>query len=384
MANRIMLNETSYHGAGAIQEIANEAKARAFKKAFVCSDPDLIKFGVTGKVTDVLDHSGLAYEIYSDIKANPTIENVQHGVQAFKDAEADYIIAIGGGSSMDTAKAIGIIIANPEFEDVRSLEGVAPTKNPCVPIIAVPTTAGTAAEVTINYVITDVEKKRKFVCVDSHDMPVIAVVDPEMMSSMPKGLTASTGMDALTHAIEGYTTKAAWEMTDMFHLNAMALIYKNLEKAVNLKDRDAIDNVGYGQYIAGMGFSNVGLGIVHSMAHSLGAFFDTPHGLANALLLPHVLKFNGKICPDLFRNMGRAMGLDMDNLTDDEAVDKVVDAVRSLAIKIGIPQTLKEIGIKKEDLPMLAHQAIDDVCTAGNPRNVTEQDILALYQEAYE
>ena len=292
MANRIMLNETSYHGAGAIQEIANEAKARGFHKAFVCSDPDLIQFKVTAKVTDVLDKAGLSYEIYSDIKANPTIENVQHGVQAFHNSKADYIIAIGGGSSMDTAKAIGIIAANPEFADVRSLEGTAPTKNPCTPIIAVPTTAGTAAEVTINYVITDVQNKRKFVCVDPHDMPIVAIVDPDMMSTMPKGLTASTGMDALTHAIEGYTTKAAWEMTDMFHLKAIEIISKSLRGAV-ANTKEGREGMALGQYIAGMGFSNVGLGIAHSMAHTLGAVSDTSHGVACAMMLPIVMEYNG-------------------------------------------------------------------------------------------
>lgn len=382
MANRIMLNETSYHGAGAIAEIATEAKAHGFKKAFVCSDPDLVKFGVTAKVTDILDKNGLDYEVYSEIKPNPTIENVQHGVASFKKAGADYLIAIGGGSSMDTSKAIGIIIANPEFEDVRSLEGVAPTKKPCVPIIAVPTTAGTAAEVTINYVITDVERKRKFVCVDPHDMPIIAIVDPDMMSSMPKGLTASTGMDALTHAIEGYTTKAAWEMTDMFHLKAIEIISRSLRSAV-ANEKEGREGMALGQYIAGMGFSNVGLGIVHSMAHSLGAYYDVPHGLANALLLPYVLKFNGEVCPDLFINMGNAFELDMDGLEGMDAVNKVVDAVRDLAIKVGIPQTLEEIDIPFDALPKLAHQAINDVCTGGNPRNVTEEDILNLYKEAY-
>ena len=291
MANRIMLNQTSYHGAGAIQEIANEAKAHGFKKAFVCSDPDLVKFKVTAKVTDILTANGLDYELYSDIKANPTIQNVQHGVEAFKASGADYLIAIGGGSSMDTSKAIGIIIANPEFEDVRSLEGVAPTKKPCVPIIAVPTTAGTAAEVTINYVITDIERKRKFVCVDPHDMPIIAIVDPDMMSSMPKGLTASTGMDALTHAIEGYTTKAAWEMTDMFHLKAIEIISKSLRGAV-ANTKEGREGMALGQYIAGMGFSNVGLGIAHSMAHTLGAVYDTPHGVACAMMLPIVMEYN--------------------------------------------------------------------------------------------
>ena len=379
MANRIMLNETSYHGAGAIQEIANEAKARAFKKAFVCSDPDLIKFGVTGKVTDVLDNSGLAYEIYSDIKANPTIENVQHGVQAFKDAEADYIIAIGGGSSMDTAKAIGIIIANPEFEDVRSLEGVAPTKNPCVPIIAVPTTAGTAAEVTINYVITDVEKKRKFVCVDSHDMPVIAVVDPEMMSSMPKGLTASTGMDALTHAIEGYTTKAAWEMTDMFHLKAIEIISSSLRGAVE-NTPEGREGMALGQYIAGMGFSNVGLGIVHSMAHALGAVYDTPHGVANAILLPTVMEYNADATGEKYRDIAKAMGVEgTETMSQEEYRKAAVDAVRKLAADVGIPKDLKAI-VKEEDIRFLSESAAADACAPGNPKEATVDDIEKLYR----
>ena len=379
MANRIMLNQTSYHGAGAIEEIANEAKAHDFKKAFVCSNPDLIKFGVTKKVTDVLDKNGLAYEIYSDIKANPTIENVQHGVQAFKDAEADYIIAIGGGSSMDTAKAIGIIIANPEFEDVRSLEGVAPTKNPCVPIIAVPTTAGTAAEVTINYVITDVEKKRKFVCVDSHDMPVIAVVDPEMMSSMPKGLTASTGMDALTHAIEGYTTKAAWEMTDMFHLKAIEIISKSLRGAVE-NTKEGREGMALGQYIAGMGFSNVGLGIVHSMAHPLGALYDTPHGVANAIILPTGMEYNAPATGEKYRDIAKAMGVEgTEKMTQDEYRKAAIDAVKKLAADVGIPADLKDI-VKPEDIPFLAQSAYDDACRPGNPRETSVEEITKLYE----
>ena len=379
MANRIMLNETSYHGAGAIQEIATEAKARAFKKAFVCSDPDLIKFGVTKKVTDILDENGLAYEIYSDIKANPTIQNVQHGVQAFKDAGADYIIAIGGGSSMDTSKAIGIIIANPEFEDVRSLEGVAPTKKPCVPIIAVPTTAGTAAEVTINYVITDVEKKRKFVCVDPHDMPVIAVVDPDMMSSMPKGLTASTGMDALTHAIEGYTTKAAWEMTDMFHLKAIELISKNLRGAV-ANTPEGREGMALGQYIAGMGFSNVGLGIVHSMAHPLGAVYDTPHGVANAIILPTVMEYNAEATGDKYKYIAKAMGVEgTENMTVEEYRKAAIDAVKQLSHDVGIPADLKDI-VKREDIPFLAQSAYDDACRPGNPRDTSVEDITKLYE----
>ena len=378
MANRIVLNETSYHGAGAIAEIANEAKTRAFKKAFVCSDPDLIKFGVTKKVTDVLDNAGLAYEIYSNIKPNPTIENVQTGVAAFKESGADYLIAIGGGSSMDTAKAIGIIIANPEFEDVRSLEGVAPTKKPSIPIIAVPTTAGTAAEVTINYVITDVEKKRKFVCVDTHDIPVIAVVDPDMMSSMPKGLTASTGMDALTHAIEGYTTKGAWEMTDMFHLKAIELISKNLRGACE-NTKEGREGMALGQYIAGMGFSNVGLGIVHSMAHALGAVYDTPHGVANAILLPTVMEYNAPCTGTKYKDIAIAMGVEgVENMSQEEYRKAAVDAVKKLSADVGIPADLKAI-VKAEDVDFLAQSAMDDACRPGNPKDPTFEDIMNLY-----
>ena len=378
MANRIVLNETSYHGAGAIAEIANEAKTRAFKKAFVCSDPDLIKFGVTKKVTDVLDNAGLAYEIYSNIKPNPTIENVQTGVAAFKKSGADYLIAIGGGSSMDTAKAIGIIIANPEFEDVRTLEGVAPTKKPSIPIIAVPTTAGTAAEVTINYVITDVEKKRKFVCVDTHDIPVIAVVDPDMMSSMPKGLTASTGMDALTHAIEGYITKGAWEMTDMFHLKAIELISKNLRGACE-NTKEGREGMALGQYIAGMGFSNVGLGIVHSMAHALGAVYDTPHGVANAILLPTVMEYNAPCTGTKYKDIAIAMGVEgVENMSQEEYRKAAVDAVKKLSADVGIPADLKAI-VKAEDVDFLAQSAMDDACRPGNPKDPTFEDIKNLY-----
>ena len=378
MANRIVLNETSYHGAGAIAEIANEAKTRAFKKAFVCSDPDLIKFGVTKKVTDVLDNAGLAYEIYSNIKPNPTIENVQTGVAAFKKSGADYLIAIGGGSSMDTAKAIGIIIANPEFEDVRSLEGVAPTKKPSIPIIAVPTTAGTAAEVTINYVITDVEKKRKFVCVDTHDIPVIVVVDPDMMSSMPKGLTASTGMDALTHAIEGYITKGAWEMTDMFHLKAIELISKNLRGACE-NTKEGREGMALGQYIAGMGFSNVGLGIVHSMAHALGAVYDTPHGVANAILLPTVMEYNAPCTGTKYKDIAIAMGVEgVENMSQEEYRKAAVDAVKKLSADVGIPADLKAI-VKAEDVDFLAQSAMDDACRPGNPKDPTFEDIKNLY-----
>lgn len=379
MANRIVLNEISYHGAGAIKEIPNEVQIRGFQKAFVCSDPDLIKFGVTKKVTDVLDEAGLVYEIYSDIKPNPTIENVQTGVAAFKASGADYIVAIGGGSSIDTAKAVGIIITNPEFEDVRSLEGVAPTKKPCVPIIAVPTTAGTAAEVTINYVITDVEKKRKFVCVDTHDIPVIAVVDPEMMSSMPKGLTAATGMDALTHAIEGYITKGAWEMADMFHLKAIEIIASSLRGAVEDKP-EGYEGMALGQYIAGMGFSNVGLGAVHSMAHSLGAVYDTPHGVANAILLPTVMEYNAPSTGDKYLYIAKAMGVEgVENMTQDEYRKAAVDAVKKLSADVGIPTDLKEI-VKEEDVQFLAESAFADACCPGNPRDTSVEEIKALYQ----
>lgn len=379
MANRIMLNQTSYHGAGAIQEIANEAKAHGFKKAFVCSDPDLVKFKVTAKVTDILTANGLDYELYSDIKANPTIQNVQHGVEAFKASGADYLIAIGGGSFMDTSKAIGIIIANPEFEDVRSLEGVAPTKKPCVPIIAVPTTAGTAAEVTINYVITDIERKRKFVCVDPHDMPIIAVVDPDMMSSMPKGLTASTGMDALTHAIEGYTTKAAWEMTDMFHLKAIEIISKSLRGAV-ANTKEGREGMALGQYIAGMGFSNVGLGIAHSMAHTLGAVYDTPHGVACAMMLPIVMEYNQECTGEKYREIARAMGVaNVDSMSQDEYRKAAVDAVKKLSADVGIPSVLE--AIKEEDLPFLAESAHADACAPGNPKDASVEDLKDLFRK---
>ena len=378
MANRFVLNETSYHGAGAIQEIASEVKGRGFQKAFVCSDPDLIKFHVTKKVTDVLDNAGIPYEIYSEIKPNPTIENVQTGVAAFKASGADCIIAIGGGSSMDTAKAIGIIIENPEFADVRTLEGVAPTKNKCVPVIAVPTTAGTAAEVTINYVITDAEKNRKMVCVDVHDIPVVAVVDPDMMSSMPKGLTAATGMDALTHAIEGYITAGAWEMSDMFHLKAIEIIAKNLRGAVE-NTPEGREGMALGQYIAGMGFSNVGLGIVHSMAHPLGAVYDTPHGVANAIILPTVMEYNAPATGEKYRDIAKAMGVGgVDEMTLDEARKAAVDAVKQLSQDVGIPADLKDI-VKPEDVDFLAQSAYDDACRPGNPRETSVEEIKALY-----
>ena len=379
MANRIMLNETSYHGSGAIQEIATEAKAHGFKKALVCSDPDLIKFGVTAKVTDILDKNGLEYEIYSEIKPNPTIDNVKHGVETFKKSGADYLIAIGGGSSMDTSKAIGIIIANPEFEDVRSLEGVAPTKKPCVPIIAVPTTAGTAAEVTINYVITDVERKRKFVCVDPHDMPIIAIVDPDMMSSMPKGLTASTGMDALTHAIEGYTTKAAWEMTDMFHLKAIEIIARSLRSAV-ANEKEGREGMALGEYIAGMGFSNVGLGIAHPMAHTLGAVYDTPHGVACAMMLPIVMEYNADCTGEKYREIARAMGVKgVDDMSVEEYRKAAIDAVAQLSVDVGIPTKLE--AIKEDDLDFLAESAHADACAPGNPKDASVEDLKALFRK---
>ncbi len=380
MANRFILNETSYHGAGAISAIADEAKNRGFKKALVCSDPDLIKFGVTKKVTDILDNAGLVYDIFSDIKPNPTIENVQAGVAAFKASGADYIVAIGGGSSMDTAKAVGIIITNPEFADVRSLEGVAPTKNPCVPIIAVPTTAGTAAEVTINYVITDVEKDRKMVCVDPHDIPIVAVVDPDMMSTMPKGLTAATGMDALTHAIEGYITKGAWELSDMFHLKAIEIIARSLRGAVD-NTPDGREGMALGQYVAGMGFSNVGLGIVHSMAHPLGALYDTPHGVANAIILPTVMEYNAPCTGEKYRDIAKAMGVEgTENMTQEEYRKAAIDAVKKLSADVGIPADLKEI-VKPEDIAFLAQSAYDDACRPGNPRDTSVEEITELYNK---
>ena len=377
--NKFMLNETSYHGSGAIQAIPAEIQARGFKKAFVASDPDLVKFGVTAKVTDLLDAAGIAYSVYSNIKPNPTIENVQSGVEAFKAAAADCIVAIGGGSSMDTAKAIGIIITNPEFADVRSLEGVAPTKNPCVPIIAVPTTAGTAAEVTINYVITDVEKKRKFVCVDAHDIPVVAVVDPDMMSSMPKGLTAATGMDALTHAIEGYITKGAWELSDMFHLKAIEVIARSLRGACE-NTADGREGMALGQYIAGMGFSNVGLGVDHSMAHTLSAYYDMPHGKACATLLPAVMAYNAEATGEKYREIARAMGVPgVDAMSQEEYRAAAVEAVRQLAEDVGIVTSLKGVA-KDEDIHQMSVDAFNDACRPGNPKDTSVEDIEALYR----
>lgn len=383
MANRMILNETSYIGAGAIENIVAEAKVRGYKKALVVTDKDLIKFNVATKVTDLLKANDLAFEIFDEVKANPTINVVLAGIEKFKAAGADYLLAIGGGSSIDTAKAIGIIVKNPEFSDVRSLEGVADTKNKCVDIIAVPTTAGTAAEVTINYVITDEEKKRKFVCVDPHDIPVIAVVDSEMMSSMPKGLTAATGMDALTHAIEGYITKGAWELTDTLHLKAIEIIGRSLRSAVNNEPKGRED-MALGQYVAGMGFSNVGLGIVHGMAHPLGAFYDTPHGIANAVILPYVMEYNAEATGNKYREIARAMGVQgVDSMSQDEYRKAAIDAVKKLSEDVGIPKVLNEIGVKEEDLQALSESAFADACTPGNPRDTSVEEILAIYKKAF-
>ena len=379
MANRFILNETSYHGKGAVESIPAEIKARGLKSAFVCTDPDLLSFGVTKKVTDVLDAAGVKYEVYSNIKANPTIENVQTGVAAFKAAGADCIVAVGGGSSMDTAKAIGIIITNPEHEDVRSLEGAVETKNPSVPIIAVPTTAGTAAEVTINYVITDVEKKRKFVCVDPHDIPVVAVVDPDMMATMPKSLTAFTGMDALTHAIEGYITNGAWELSDMFHLKAIEIISRSLRGAVEGTDEGRL-GMALGQYVAGMGFSNVGLGVDHSMAHTLSAYYDMPHGKACATLLPTVMEYNAPCTGEKYREIARAMGVKgVDEMTQEEYRRAAIDAVRQLSEDVGIVCSLKGV-VDPADVEALARDAYADACRPGNPRETSEAEIAELYR----
>ena len=383
MINRVVLNETSYFGRGSRTKLADEIKNRGYRNILLVSDRVLKEANVEKMVSEVLDNAGITYFEYLDIKPNPTVKNVQDGLRVAQMNNIDAIVAVGGGSVIDAAKAISIIMTNPEHSGVVSLAGAVETRNKGVPLMALPTTAGTAAEVTINYVITDELNMKKMVCVDVHDIPICSIVDPDLMQQMPQSLAASTGMDALTHAMEGYITKAGWLIPDMFHINAMALIYKNLESAANEKDEIAIEKMAYAQYIAGMGFSNVGLGIVHSMAHSLGAFFDTPHGVANALLLPHVLKFNGQVCPELYKNMGRAFGLDMNNLSDEEAVDKVVEAVKDLSKKLGIPQTLREIGIPQEMITSLANQAINDPCTPGNPRDVTVEDIISIYQEAY-
>ncbi len=379
MADRIVLNSRSYHGSGAIAEIVPEIQRGGYKKIFVCSDPDLVKFGVTAKVTDLLDEAHIPFSLYSQIKPNPTIKNVQDGVAAFKESGADCIVTIGGGSSMDTAKAIGVIITNPEFEDVRSLEGVADTKNHAVPTIAVPTTAGTAAEVTINYVITDVEKQRKFVCVDTNDIPEVAIIDPDMMSSMPKGLTAATGMDALTHAIEGYTTKGAWEMSDMFHLEAIRLISKHLRDAVDNKP-EGRKGMALAQYVAGMGFSNVGLGIDHAMAHTLSAYYDTPHGVACAMLLPIALEFNRDSCGERYREIARAMGVEgVDSMSKDEYVEAAINAVKQLSKDVNIPQ--KNEKIREEDLEALATDALNDACYPGNPREATKDQVIEMFRK---
>ena len=383
MANRMILNETSYIGPGAITNIISEVNGRRYKKALIVTDKDLVKFGVVNKVTDLLKENNLDFEVFDNVKANPTIKVVLQGIEKFKEADADYMIAIGGGSSMDTAKAIGIIINNPEYSDVRSLEGAIETKNKCVDIIAVPTTAGTAAEVTINYVITDEEKKRKFVCVDPHDIPIIAVVDSEMMSSMPKGLTAATGMDALTHAIEGYTTKGAWELTDTLHLKAIEIISRSLRSAVNNEPKGRED-MALGQYVAGMGFSNVGLGIVHGMAHPLGAFYDTPHGIANAVILPYVMEYNAEATGEKYREIARVMGVEnVDNMSQEEYRKAAIDAVKKLSEDVGIPKTLREIGVKEEDLKALAESAMADACTPGNPRDASVDEIFELYKSIY-
>lgn len=381
--NRMVLNETSYFGPKARDVIANEFISRGYTKALVVTDKTLIKAGITDKVLEVLDTEFILYEVFSDIKPNPTVSNVKAGVEKFKKSKADCLIAIGGGSVIDTAKAIGIVVNNPEFSDVVSLVGVANTKNKSVPIIALPTTAGTAAEVTINYVITDEESVNKLVCVDPHDIPVLSIVDTELMAGMPANIAAWTGLDALTHAIEGYITKGAWVMTDMMHLKAIQMIFENLDKAVKDKDMEAINNMGIAQYIAGMGFSNVGLGIVHSMAHPLGAVYDTPHGLANALLLPYVMEYNGEVCIEKFEEIGTAIGLDMNALTREEIIQKVVGAIRDLSVRLGVPQHLKEIGVNKEDLKMLAKKAYADPCTGGNPRGVTVDSILEIYKKAF-
>ena len=383
MVNRVVLNETSYFGRGSRTKLGEELKSRGFEKVLVVTDFSLMQNNVSRMVIDVLESAGITYFVYLHIKPNPTVKNVQDGLMLGQISNVDAIVAVGGGSVIDTAKAISIIMTNPEHSSVVSLNGAVETRNKGLPLFALPTTAGTAAEVTINYVITDENEMKKMVCVDVHDIPVCAIIDPDLMQGMPQVLAATTGMDALTHAMEGYITKAAWLIPDMFHINAMALIYKNLEKAANEKDIVAIEKMAYAQYIAGMGFSNVGLGIVHSMAHSLGAFFDTPHGLANAILLPHVMRFNGKVCPELFENMGRAFNLDMDNLNDEETVEKVVEAIQELSKKLNIPQTLKEIGIPREMIPQLAAQAINDICTPGNPKEVTIDDMIKIYESAY-
>ena len=382
MINRIILNETSYFGYGSRSVLKDEIKNRNYKKALVVTQENILT-NVTNKVLDILNECNYSYELYMGIKPNPTIKNVKDGVLKCKEIKADYIIAVGGGSVIDTAKAIGIIMTNPEFENVVSLDGTAETKNKSLPIIAIPTTAGTAAEVTINYVITDEERVKKMVCVDPHDIPVLSIIDQELMMEMPKMVAASTGMDALTHAMEGFITKSAWEMTDMFHLEAIKLIFNNIDKAVNNKDKEAIENVGLGQYIAGMGFSNVGLGIVHSMAHPLGALYDTPHGIANAVLLPYVMEYNSKVCKDKFREIAKVMNLKVENLTEDEIVKEVINAIVDMNKKLGIPNNLKELNVQEKDIEWLANAAYNDLCTGGNPRETSIEDIKELYTKIY-
>ena len=383
MINRVVLNETSYFGRGSRNKLGEELRTRGHQKILIVSDYSLMEAKVTEKVIDVIDKAGITYFVYNHVKPNPTVKNVQDGLTLAEINNVDAIVAVGGGSVIDTAKAISIIMTNTEHSGVTSLDGAVETRNKGLPLFALPTTAGTAAEVTINYVITDETNMKKMVCVDVHDIPVCAIIDPDLMQSMPQSLASTTGMDALTHAMEGYITKAGWLIPDMFHINAMALIYKNLEKAANEKDDIAIERMAYAQYIAGMGFSNVGLGIVHSMAHSLGAFFDTPHGLANSILLPHVMRFNGQVCPDLFRNMGRAFGLNMEGLNDYEVIETIVDAIQELSKSMNIPQRLRDVGIPKEMIPQLASQAINDACTPGNPREVTVDDLITIYNQAY-
>ena len=383
MINRVVLNETSYFGRGSRNKLGEELRTRGHQKVLIVSDYSLMEAKVTEKVIDVVDKAGITYFVYNHVKPNPTVKNVQDGLTLAEINNVDAIVAVGGGSVIDTAKAISIIMTNTEHSGVTSLDGAVETRNKGLPLFALPTTAGTAAEVTINYVITDETNMKKMVCVDVHDIPVCAIIDPDLMQSMPQSLASTTGMDALTHAMEGYITKAGWLIPDMFHINAMALIYKNLEKAANEKDDIAIEKMAYAQYIAGMGFSNVGLGIVHSMAHSLGAFFDTPHGLANSILLPHVMRFNGQVCPDLFRNMGRAFGLNMERLNDYEVIETIVDAIQELSKSMNIPQRLRDVGIPKEMIPQLASQAINDACTPGNPREVTVDDLITIYNQAY-
>ena len=383
MINRVVLNETSYFGRGSRNKLGEELRTRGHQKVLIVSDYSLMEAKVTEKVIDVVDKAGITYFVYNHVKPNPTVKNVQDGLTLAEINNVDAIVAVGGGSVIDTAKAISIIMTNTEHSGVTSWDGAVETRNKGLPLFALPTTAGTAAEVTINYVITDETNMKKMVCVDVHDIPVCAIIDPDLMQSMPQSLASTTGMDALTHAMEGYITKAGWLIPDMFHINAMALIYKNLEKAANEKDDIAIEKMAYAQYIAGMGFSNVGLGIVHSMAHSLGAFFDTPHGLANSILLPHVMRFNGQVCPDLFRNMGRAFGLNMEGLNDYEVIETIVDSIQELSKSMNIPQRLRDIGIPKEMIPQLASQAINDACTPGNPREVTVDDLITIYNQAY-